>query len=108
MLELANGHLLFEVVLNSIEISACFLVHRHELYLSFHHCNYFIDLVDLILGKTALSIVEVSAPDVSQEVVTAVLSLNWRRRRRLWSLLRTTDFLPTAFQLYFGCHAFKL
>ena len=75
MLKLTNGHLLLSIVLKSVEMGSCFLVHGHELDLGLHHGYYFVDLVALVLGKTAISVVEVSAPDVPEEVVAAELAL---------------------------------
>ena len=79
VLKLANGHLLLNIVFKSVQFGSCFLVHGHELDLGLHHSHYFIDLVDLVLCKTAISVVEVGAPDVPEEIIAAVLALEGSR-----------------------------
>ena len=87
-------------------MDSCFLVHGHELDLGLHHGYYFVDLVDLVLGKTAISVVEVSAPDVPEEVVAAELALE--RGRGVGDMLLVLGLtLPAALQLYLCRHVFK-
>ena len=106
MLKLANGHLLLNIVFKSVQVGSCFLVHGHELDLGLHHSHYFIDLVDLVLCKTAISVVEVGAPDVPEEIIAAVLALEGSGG--VGKRFLVLDFwFPAALQFHLCRHVFK-
>ena len=81
-------------------------MHGHELDLGLHHGYYFVDLVNLVLSKTAISVVEVSAPDVPEEVVAGELAFEGGGGVGEGFLVLGFG-LPAALQLHLCRHLFK-